>query len=152
MNNFDVLETDAETPVVAQPSIRPMVSTIINQLLDDTNRIHQTELRYRAIDDAAMNRALQIYFSHSQVNPREESSMTVEGGQTEENISQEETQFLEDIGSLKEYSLSTIIRIHRELCGKKIITKHPAGGKRKVYPHLSFFVAHFHCRAPVSTE
>jgi hypothetical protein len=113
-----------------------MVSEIINQLLDDTNRIKQTELRSRAIDEAAMSRALQIYFSHSELQPPEDLSLAptpTEGGQAEEKIiSQVESQFLDDIGSLKEFSLSSVIRIHRELCGKRIITKHVAGGKRKV--------------------
>lgn len=98
---------------------------IINHTLDDENRIAKTEMRDKNIDIAVMNRALQIYFSHSDTEVSEEITSC------EEKL-QADSQFLEDIGSLKDYPLPSVLRVHRELCGKKIITKRVAGSKKKV--------------------
>jgi hypothetical protein len=143
--NSDSLEAIADADGSAQEASAlvatrpPLVSEIINQLLDDTSRIHQTELRSFSIDEAAMNRALQIYFSHSEFHPPHPAHPPAtedHAPEAEEKTSQAETQFLEEIGSLKEYALPSVLRIHRELCGKRIITRHVAGGKRKVFPPL----------------
>jgi hypothetical protein len=111
-----------------------MISDLINQVLDDEDRILNTEMRTETVHHAAMNRALQIYFSHSQAA---DSSDDLPDGQAtatpeEKTSSQLECQFLEDIGSLRDFSLPTVFRIHRELCGKRIITKRVASGKKKV--------------------
>lgn len=62
----------------------------------------------------------------------EENPTAVDQEEKSSTPSNLQAQFLEDITQLKDFSIPTVLKIHRELCGKRYLTKRVSNQKKKV--------------------
>lgn len=136
LNSFNIpikTSADGEEPSPAPNTIhhKLLISDIINHTLDDEIRIKNTEIQTKTLEVAAMNRAMQYYFSQLDVGVNEENLSNEEKSPTDTPSHDEPPSAT--LGSLKDFPLPIVLRIHRELCGKKFIAKRVAGSKRKVW-------------------
>mmetsp|Transcript_15452 Transcript_15452/g.23325 ORF Transcript_15452/g.23325 Transcript_15452/m.23325 type:complete len:1583 (-) Transcript_15452:334-5082(-) len=112
---------------------RGQIAEVLNDVID-TDRYYEASMRTgRRVEHAAMTRTLQIYTSQNRVLkfflPTDSTDAVDETAEEEENVT--ELDFRRDAMSLLEFPLEVAIRSHRELYGKKWITRHTNGNKGK---------------------